>query len=120
MARCKLSRTYRPETVFLPYDEPDLCNDYILKDLDYTDRFCINFICCCVLGQIPLGIDLLDNVVLWKEVVRRTKKSRSVGPHKLKPEKTTSKKKTGKKNKKVRSVNIQIPEKPRSMKIQMP
>ena len=24
---------------FLPYDEPDLCNYYILKDLVYIDRF---------------------------------------------------------------------------------
>ena len=57
---------------------------------------------------------------MWKEVVRPTKKPRSVGPNKLKPEKTASKKKTRKKNKKFRSVNIQIPEKPRSVKIQMP
>jgi len=31
-------------------------------------------------------------VVLWKEVVRPTKKPRSVGPQKSKPEKTTRKK----------------------------
>ena len=53
----------------------------------------------------------------WKEVVRPTKKPRSVGPHKSKPEKTTSKKKIRQKNKKFRSVNIQIPEKPKSTPI---
>ena len=46
-----------------PYDEPDLCNDYILKDLDYIDRFCINFPCHCVLGQVDLDTNLLGNVL---------------------------------------------------------
>ena len=27
----------------LPYDEPDLYNDYIAKEPDYKDRFYINF-----------------------------------------------------------------------------
>ena len=27
----------------LPPEEPDLCNDYISKEHDYFDRFCINF-----------------------------------------------------------------------------
>ena len=79
---------------FFPYGKPDLCNDYILKDLDYINRFCINFPCHCDLEQVPLDTNLLNNVVLWKEVVQPTKKIRSVGPHKSKSDKTTSKKKT--------------------------
>ena len=53
----------------------------------------------------------------WKEVVQPTKKLSSVDPHKSKPRKTTSKKKTNQKNKKSRSVTILIPEKSRSVKI---
>ena len=50
--------------------------------------------------------DLLDDVDSWKEVVQPTRKPRSVGPHKSKPKKTTSKKKTNQKIKKSRSVTI--------------
>ena len=78
----------------LSYGELDLCNDYILKDLDYIDCFCINFPFHFVLKQVPLDTDLHNNVDLWKEVVQSTKKPRSVGPRKLKPKKTTSKKKS--------------------------
>ena len=53
----------------------------------------------------------------WKEVVRPTKKPRSVGPHKSKPKKTTSNKKTRQKNKKSRSATTPIPEKSRSAPI---
>ena len=63
---------------FMPYDEPDLCNDYILKDPEYIDHFCINFPYHCVLEQVPSDTNLLDNMVLWKEVIRPTKKVRKV------------------------------------------
>ena len=43
-----------------------------------------------------------------------------VGPRKSKPKKTTNKKKINQMNKKSESVTIQIPKKPRRMKIQMP
>ena len=78
----------------LPYNEPDLYNDYITKESDYMDRFCINFPCHCVLGHVLLDSDSLNNLGPWKEVVQPTKKPRSVGPHKSKPKKTTSRKKT--------------------------
>ena len=78
----------------LPYDEPDLYNNYISKDLDYIDCFTINFPRHCVLGHVLLDSDPLDELGSWTEVVRPTKKPRSVGPHKSKPKKTTSKKKT--------------------------
>ena len=76
----------------MPYDEPDLCNDYILKDLKYTDRFGINFPCHCVLDQVNLDTNLFNNIVLRKEVVRPTKKPRYVDPNKSKPEKIIRKK----------------------------
>ena len=79
---------------FLPYDEPGLCNDYILKNPDYIVHFCNNFSFHCILEQVSLDTDLLNNVVLWKEVVQPTKKPRSVGPHKSRLEKITSQKKT--------------------------
>ena len=60
--------------LFLSYGEPDLCNDYILKDLVYINRFCINFPCHCVLDQVDSDIDMLGNVVLRKDVLRPTKK----------------------------------------------
>ena len=58
--------------------------------------------------------DPLDNLGPWKEVVQPTKKPRSVSPHKPKPKKTLQK------NKKSRSVTIQIPEKTRSVKTHVP
>ena len=105
---------------FLPYEKLDLCNDFISKELDYIDRFCINFPRHCVLGHVLLDSDSLNNVGSWKEVVRPTKKPRSVGPQKSKPKKTAIKKKTYQKNKKSRSAPIQIPQKPRSVRIQTP
>ena len=94
-----------------------MCNAYILRDPEYIDRFYINFSFHFVLEQNPSETDQLDNVVLRKEVVQQTKKPRSVGPHKSKPEKTISKKKKHKKNKKFRGVNIQIPKESRSAKM---
>ena len=67
--------------------------------------------------------DSLDNTDSWKEVEQPTRKPRSVGPRKSKTKKTTSKKKINQKNKKSRSVTIQIPKKPRStrsVKVQTP
>ena len=77
---------------FLPFDEPNLCNNYILRDPKYVDRFCINLLCHCILNHIDLDTNLLDNMILTKVVVQLTKIPRSVGPHKSKSEKTTSKK----------------------------
>ena len=113
---CHKSTKMKPPV--LPSDEPDLCNDCILKDPEYIDCFCINFPFYCVLNQVDLNTNLLDNVLLTKNVLQPTEKSRSVGPHKLKLEKTTSKQKSCLKNKKFRSVSTQIREEPRSIKIQ--
>ena len=70
---------------------------------EYNDRL-------CVLNQVDSDTNLLDNVLLKKDVLRPTKKLRSVGIHKSKLEKATSKKKSHLKNKKFRSVSIQLRE----------
>ena len=67
------------KSTFLPFDEPNLCNNYILRDQEYIDRFCINFPCHCVLNQVGLDTDLLKNVLLTKDVLQPTEKPRSVG-----------------------------------------
>ena len=76
----------RMKTPFLLFDEPNLCNDDISRDPEYNDRFFLN--------QVESNIDLLDNVLLTKVVVQPTEKPRSVGPHKLKSEETTNRKKS--------------------------
>ena len=53
----------------LPYDEPDLYNDYISKELDYMDCFCINFLHHCVLGHVLSDSDPLNYLGSRKEVV---------------------------------------------------
>ena len=50
--------------------------------------------------------DLLENIDSWKEVVRSSRKPKSVGPSKSKLRKTTSKENINQKNKKSRSVTI--------------
>ena len=87
-----------------PSDDNIDIENYITKEPDYKDRFYINFPRHCVLGHSDS--DPFDNLGPWKEVVQPTKKLRSVGPHKSKLKKTTSKKKTRQKNKKSRSVTI--------------
>ena len=104
-----------------PPEEPDLYNDFISTEPDCIDCFLINFPQHCVFGHILSDSDLLNDVDSRKEVVQPTRKPRSVGPHKSKPKKITSKKKTNQKNKKSRSVTVLVPEKPsKSMKIQTP
>ena len=51
---------------FLPLHEPNLCNNYILRDSEYIDCFCIKFPCHCVLNQVDSDTNLLDNMILTK------------------------------------------------------
>ena len=57
---------------FLPFNKPNLCNDYILRDSEYIDRSCINFLCHCVLHQVDLDTNILDNVILTKVALQPT------------------------------------------------
>ena len=98
----------------LSYDEPDLCNGYISKEQDSVDRFSINFPRHCVLVHVLLDTNPLNDMDSWKEVVRPSKKPRSLDPHRLNPiqtvRKATNNKNMQQKNKKSRSVVIQTPE----------
>ena len=76
----------------LPYDEPNLYNDFITKDTSQPSRFIINFPRHCVLGHVLSDSDPLNDLGPWKEVVRPTKKPRSVGPHKSKLKKNNKQK----------------------------
>ena len=67
----------------LPFDEPNLCNDYIFMYSEYNDQ--LSF-----LNQVDLDTDLSDNIILHQVVIQPTKKPRSIGPHKLKSKTTTT------------------------------
>ena len=101
-------------------EEPDLCNDFISKEPDYIDCFCITFPQHYVLGYVLLKSNSLNNMDSWKEVLCSSRKPRSVGHRKSKPRKATNQRKINWKSKKTRSVTIQIPKKRRSVKIQTP
>ena len=102
------------EDYSLSYKEPDLCIDCISMEQDKVDRFSISFPRHCVLGYALSDTNPLNEVDSWKEVVRPSKKPRSVDPCRSNPiqtvRKTTSNNKLRQKNKKSRSVTIQIPE----------
>ena len=80
---------------------------------DESDWFPISFPKHCVFGHILLNTDPLDDVDSWKKVVQPSKKPRSVGPHRSNLMqtvwKTTSNKKLRHKNKKSRSITLQLP-----------
>ena len=90
----------RIKPLFPPFDEPNLCNDYIFIDSEYNAW--------CFLNQVDSNTDMLDNVILQQVVMQPTKKPRSVGPQKSKSKTTTYKKKSYIKNKKFRSVSTQL------------
>ena len=43
-------------------EEPELCNNFISKELDYIDRFCIDFLRHCVFGHVLSDSDPLNDV----------------------------------------------------------
>ena len=53
----------------LPYNKPDLCNDYISMEQDKADRFPISFPRHCIFGHVLLDTNPHNNVDSWKEVV---------------------------------------------------
>ena len=75
-----------------------------------NDQFSVNFPTNCVFGHVLPDTDPLDDMVPWKELVRPSKKPRSVGPRRLNTiqsaQKTTSNKKLQQHNKKSRSVTL--------------
>ena len=74
-----------------PYSKPDLCKDYISMEQDENDQFSISFPRNYVFGHVLSDTDPLDTVDSWKEVVRPSKKPRSVGPRRSNPIQTARK-----------------------------
>ena len=60
-------------------DKPNLCNDFITMESDYTGQFCINYPVQCVFGHALSDSNLLDKVEPWKEVIQPSKNPMSVG-----------------------------------------
>ena len=96
-----LWKSTRIEPSFLPFDEPNSCNDCIFMDQKYYNWF--HF-----LNQADSSTDLFDKVLFERVVVRPTDKPRSVGSHKSKT--TMNKNKSRLKDKKFRSVITQLHE----------
>ena len=95
------------EDYSLLYDEPDLCNDYISMEQDKADRFSISFPRHCVFRHVLSDTDPLNDMVPGKEVVRPSKKPRSVGPRRLNPIQTALKTTSNKKrNKRIRNPGV--------------
>ena len=101
-----------------PFDEPDLCNNFIWKNPEYIDYFCINFTCHCVLNQVDLDTDLLDNVLLTKDILQPTK-NKECRPTHIKIKENNKQKEIMPKNKKFRSLSTQLREDPCGVKISL-
>ena len=86
---------------FLPFDEPNLYNDYLLRDSECINHSYINFPCHCVLNQVDLDTNLLDNVSLTK-VLYDQPKTKEFRLTQIKIEKNNKQKETTPKNKKIR------------------
>ena len=82
-----LWKSTRIEPPFLPFDKPNSYNDCVFIDQKYNGQ--LSFI-----NQVDLNTDMFDAVLLKKVVVQSTKKTRNVGPHKLKSKTTMNKKKS--------------------------
>ena len=67
------------EPPFLPFDAPNLCNDYIFMNLEYGNPLCF-------LNHVDLNTDLLNNVFLKKVIVQPTEKTKECRPTQIKPE----------------------------------
>ena len=80
---------------------------------DDVDQLSISVPRHCVFRHVISDTDPLENVDSWKEVVRQSKKPRSVDQRRSNliqtARKTTSNKKLRQKNKKSRSVTLQLP-----------
>ena len=94
---CKEKKKTKPPHVvcqpLLTPEEPDLCNNFISKEPDYIDSFCIHFPQHCVLGHVLFNSDPPGNMDSRKEVVQPSRKPRNVGQHKSKPKNPINRKK---------------------------
>ena len=58
---------------FLPFDEPNLFNDYIFMNPEYNDRLCF-------LDQVDSNTDVLDNMILQQVVMQPIKETKECRP----------------------------------------
>ena len=93
------------KSYFLPLEGLNMGNDDLSTNSKYDDCSNINFLLHHALNQVDSNTNILDKVIVTEVVLRQTKNSRSVGPHKSKSKKNGNKKKSCLKNKKFRSVN---------------
>ena len=70
-----LWKSTKIEPPFLPFNEPNSCNDCIFMDQQYNDQLCF-------LNQVDLNTDVFDDMLFKRVVAQPTEKPRSVGPHK--------------------------------------
>ena len=89
----------------LHFKELNMSNNDLSTNSEYDNRSSINFPLHHTLNQVDSNTDLLDKVILTKVVLQPTKKSRSVGPHKLISKKNNKKEKSCLEDKKFRSLN---------------
>ena len=82
----------------------DTSIDHLLMDSGHDNHSCINLPYCQGSKQVDSSIDLQGKMILLNVVTQPTKKTRSVGPHKLIPKKNRNKRKSRLENKKFRSV----------------
>ena len=101
-----VSKKMKP--LFLPFDEINLCNNYILRDPEYIDRFCISFPSHCVLNQVDSDTNLLDNVLLSKEGLTTNRKTKEYRPNQIKIGENYKQKQITPKNEIFRSVSTQL------------
>ena len=88
----------------LPFEELNRGIDHLSTNSEYDTRSRINFPLRHAPNQVDSNTNLLDKVILTKVVLRPTKKSRNVGPHKSILKKNGNKRKSDLENKKFRSV----------------
>ena len=98
-----ICRSTRFKLSLLYFNKLNIDNNHVSTNSDYDDYPGINFPFQFVFNQVYSTTNLLDNVVLTEVVLQPTKKTRSVGPHRLISKKTRSKKKSL--LKKIRSVS---------------
>ena len=67
----------------LPFNELNMDNGDLSTNSIYDNYSNINFPLHHALNQVDLNTDLLDKEILTEVVLQPTKKTRTVGPHKL-------------------------------------
>ena len=89
----------------LPFEVHNMSNGDLSTDLEFDNRSNTNLSLHHALDQVDLNNNLLDKVILTEDVLRPTKKPKSVGPHKSISKKNGNQRKSHLRNKKFRSAS---------------